>query len=101
LVAIAFLGHKPDGRKLVVDHKNLNRLNSRKTNLRIVTNRENTSKSHVKSISQYVGVGWNRKLNKWTAYIWIVNKKKYLGIFEIEHDAHLAYQKALKELENN
>jgi hypothetical protein len=48
--------------------------------------------------SQYKGVSWNKKSNKWQSSIYIDGKKKYLGLFENEYDAHLAYEKALSEL---
>ena len=98
LVAESFLNHKPNGHKLVVNHKNFNREDNRVENLEIITNRENTNKKHKKSSSKYVGVNWCKRLNKWVAQIWVNGKKKNLGCFENEYDAHLAYQKALNEL---
>ena len=98
LVAESFLNHKPNGHKLVVNHKNFNREDNRVENLEIITNRENTNKKHIKSYSKYVGVSFYKRVNKWTAQIWVNGKKKNLGYFENEYDAHLAYQKALNEL---
>ena len=98
LVAESFLNHKPNGHKLVVNHKNFNREDNRVENLEIITNRENTNKKRFKSSSEYVGVNWCKRVNKWTAQIWVNGKKKHLGYFINEYDAHLAYQKALKEI---
>lgn len=45
LMAMAFLGHKPDGTtRVVVDHVDNNPLNNRLDNLQLISNRENVSK---------------------------------------------------------
>lgn len=98
LVAMAFLGHKPDGFKLVVDHIDNNKTNNNASNLRIVTNRENANFKHLNTTSKYVGVYWNKKAKRWRADIRINGEKKYLGHFLTEYDAHLAYQKELTEI---
>ena len=98
LVAEAFLNHSQKGHKLVVNHKNFNRQDNRLENLEIVTQRENANLKRFKSSSEYVGVNWYKRLNKWVAKIWVNGKKKHLGYFINEYDAHLAYQKALNEL---
>jgi len=101
LVAMAFLGHKICGMKLVINHKNFNKLDNRVENLEIVTNRENSNKKHIKSTSQYTGVSWNNNLKKWSCYIRINTKKYHLGYFTNEIDAHNVYQNKLKELTKN
>jgi uncharacterized protein YebE (UPF0316 family) len=96
---MAFLGHKPDGtHKLVVDHINNNTLDNRIENLQLITQRENASKYFLtkKKSSQYTGVFWHKQINKWQAQIGIDGKRIHLGIFNHEHEAHLAYQKALE-----
>jgi hypothetical protein len=98
LVAESFLNHKPCGLKLVVDHINNNRLDNRVENLRIVTQRENANKKHIKSTSKYTGVHWQEDNKKWRASIIINGKKYYLGLFTNEYDAHLAYQNKLNSL---
>lgn len=98
LVAIAFLNHKPCGYKLVVNHKDFNKLNNKVDNLEIVTNRENTNLKHIKSSSKYVGVHYDKNKNKYRSRIEINYKKIHLGYFENEYDAHLAYQLKLKEI---
>lgn len=100
LVAIAFLNHVPDKQKLVINHIDFNRLNNNITNLEIVTTRQNTNRKHIKSTSEYVGVCWDKSYNKWLAQIRFNGKLKYLGRFVVEYNAHLAYQKALKEITN-
>ena len=97
LVAMAFLNHNPCGYNLVVNHKNFNRLDNRLENIEVVTMRENTNKKHLESTSKYVGVSWREKRKKWRASIIINGESKHLGEFKDEHEANLAYQKALKE----
>ena len=99
LVAMSFLGHKPCGMSLIIDHINDNQLDNRIENLQIVTQRFNARKTQGKYSSQYKGVSWNKEKNKWVTKIHINKKSKFLGLFENEYDAHLAYQNALKNLE--
>jgi hypothetical protein len=97
LVAMAFLNHKPDGtHKIVVDHINNNKLDNRLVNLQLINHRENSSKDRKNGTSKYTGVCWQKSNNKWQSEITINGKKKYLGLFTDEYEAHLAYQKALK-----
>ncbi len=98
LVAIAFLYHIRCGYKIVVNHKNFNRQDNRVENLELVTQRENANKKHLKSKSKYTGVCWHKRIGKWHSSIRINNKKIHLGYFEIENEAHNAYQKKLKEI---
>ncbi len=95
LVCMAFLGHKPNGYKLVVNHKNFIRTDNCLENLEIITQRENTDQKHLKSTSKYTGVYWNKGSKKWRSVIEINRKKKHLGYFTNEKEAHLAYQFAL------
>jgi len=100
LVAMAFLGHKPDGtNRVVVDHINNDKLDNRLENLQLISARENVSKDQKKQnrSSKYVGVSWDKRRKKWIACISINRKYKNLGRYINEYDAHLAYQKALKE----
>ena len=102
LVAIAFLGHTPDGNNLVVDHINGIKTDNRPENLRIVTNRENVSNCHRKDrnsmTSKYVGVNWYKRDSNWEAGIRINKKLIHLGRFSEEADAAKAYQLALERL---
>jgi hypothetical protein len=98
LVAMAFLNHVPCGHKLVVNHINFNRADNRVENLELITNRKNCNQKHLKSSSQYTGVYWNKNNKNWAAGIRFNGKKKYLGSFEDEYDAHLAYQSKLNEI---
>ena len=99
LVAVAFLNHTPNGHEMVVDHIDNNKSNNTLTNLQIITPRENSSKEK-RGISKYTGVSWNKGVKKWHSYIQINGKRKHLGYFEYEIDAHNAYQIKLKEIKN-
>jgi len=98
LVAVAFLDHKICGHKLVVNHKDFNKLNNNVDNLEIVTARENSNQKHIKSISKYTGVSFRKDNLRWTAQIVINKKLIHLGYFKNEIDAHNAYQNKLKQI---
>jgi len=98
LVAENFLNHKRCGMKLVINHINFNKKDNRAKNLEIVTQRKNTNQKHLKSSSKYVGVYWNKNNNKWRSSILIRGKRKALGTFINELEAHTAYQTELKRI---
>lgn len=100
LVAQSFLNHKIDNYTKVVNHIDHNRLNNNVKNLEVTTARENTNKKHIKSSSDYVGVNFNKARGKWIARIMVKGVSKYLGGYDNEYDAHIAYQKELRNLEN-
>jgi len=80
----------PDG--LVVDHKNKNKLDNTKNNLRICTPRQNSMNSKIPSnnTTGIKGVSWIARINKWRASIKIHGKFKHLGYFEDKNMAHKA-----------
>ena len=98
LMAMAFLNHKPCGHNLVVDHIDNNPSNNKLENLQIITHRKNTSKDKKGYSSKYIGVSWHKPTKKWVVMIRIKDKHKNLGYFEDEYEAHLAYQKELKQI---
>ena len=98
LVAIVFLNHKPDGTKLVVNHKNFDKLDNCLDNLEIVTHRQNLLLRKNKLSSNYAGVCWNRSTSKWRSQIRINGKKFYLGEYSNELTAHKVYQNTLNSL---
>ena len=97
IVAMAFLKHKPNGFKLVVDHIDNNCSNDRLYNLQVITNRQNCSKDRVGN-SKYIGVYWNKKDKRWVSQISYGNKSKYLGSFKNEIEAAQAYKKELNKI---
>ncbi len=104
LVAMTFLGHKPDGHKLVVDHINGNKSDDRVENIRIVTQRANTStsfRSDRNSLSSaYVGVYWNENASKWGSRIYNNGMRTHLGYYDAEIEASKAYQLALSKIKD-
>ena len=96
LVAIAFLNHKPCGMKLVIDHIDFNKQNNNINNLRILTNRENSSHREKKYTSKYTGVRWREDRKKWTSQIYINKKHIHLGFYKTEIEASNAYQEKIK-----
>jgi hypothetical protein len=87
------------GDPLVVDHKNRQRLDNRRSNLRVVTkavNAKNRSKRVGSSLHK--GVHWkkpnplHRTRGCWTARIIIDRKMIYLGNFDTEDEAAAAVE---------
>lgn len=98
LVAMAFLGHKPNGQKLVVNHINFDKKDNSLENLEIVTQRQNANLKHIKSSSIYTGVTWNKKNKRYRALIVINRYQIYLGEFKDEKIASEHYNIALNNL---
>lgn len=86
----------PDG--YIVDHINGNSLDNRKSNLRIVTNRENGQNKKIHRSGKLVGCSYHKRRKKWEAQIRVDKNRKSLGYFKTEHEAHQAYMKAYNEL---
>ncbi len=101
LVAMAFLGHIPNGHTTVVDHINEDKLDNRLENLQLISHRENICRvPKAKYSSKYKGVYWNKGCSKWLAHIRIDGLLVHLGCFENEEEAAQAYQDKLKEIIN-
>ena len=49
--------------------------------------------------SKYVGVSWSKKANKWRSAIKIDKYDIHLGLFEIEEDAKIMYEKAVANID--
>jgi hypothetical protein len=87
-------------RGLLVDHKNLNTLDNTRTNLRLATRSQNMfNRKKIKSntSSRFIGVCFDKRRKKWCAYITVEGKRIWLGTFDNEIDAALAYDAAAKK----
>ena len=82
----------------VVDHINGNKLDNRKINLRLCTNRENLMGQKIPrdNKSGFKGVYWYKASKKWMAKIVVNYKTIYLGLFDKVEDAGMAYKNAAK-----
>ena len=88
---------------LEVDHIDHDTLNNQRVNLRICTHAENL-RNRVKwhragrpPSSEYKGVWFSPKDNRWIAHISIDSRLKHLGSFRTEVAAALAYDAAARE----
>lgn len=89
-----FLLSPPKGKE--VDHKNNNRLDNQRKNLRICTRFENQRnyKKQKNNTSGFKGVTWHKKMKKWVAQI----QSKFIKAFDSKEEAALAYDKRAKKL---
>lgn len=97
LVAMAFLGHKPNYHGTVVDHINNIKTDNRVCNLQLLTNRENTTKE-TRGSSKHIGVSYNKNGDFYESKIKHNGKQIYLGVYKNELDAAEAYQNYLKTI---
>lgn len=93
-----FLMQPPE--KMVVDHKNGNTLDNRRSNLRICSQRDNVRSGRGKSgQSGFRGVVWNAQRKKWMSRIHDGSgTSTYLGLFSSKKEAAQAYNIAAKKL---
>jgi len=83
--------NEPDGEQ--VDHKNQNKLDNRKENLRTCTrsqNASNTFRAH-KNHSGFKGVSWDTARSKWKVQIKVNGKNQYQRRCETKEEAALIY----------
>ncbi len=83
-----------------IDHKNRNKMDNRRTNLRVASqlnntrNRDSLTTSHNPSgirTSVFKGVCWSSARKHWRANIGVGGKQKYIGVFASEEAAAKAY----------
>lgn len=85
-------GSLSDGQE--IDHRDRNKCNSRRSNLRAVTRGFNVHNGAIKGRSKFRGVYRAEGRQKWRAQITVDSNNRYLGSFANEEDAAHAYDEA-------
>jgi len=79
----------------IVDHENRNTMDDRIENLRAATYTQNNTNrtSQKNATSQYLGVNYHKKYDGWYCRIRVNGQSIDLGVFVLEMDAALTYNK--------
>lgn len=85
---------------LLIDHINGNILDNRLENLRACTSSQNLGNMHKVKRNGLQGAFYLKDRGKWRSAIKVEGVTHYLGTFNSEMDAHLAYKKAKEERNN-
>lgn len=94
LIAEKVFGEIPKGK--VVDHINRDRLDNRRSNLRLISNGDNIRNQPRQNGSAINGV--TKCWNKWRAYTTVNYKPVYLGRFDTREEAETVYKEHMKKL---
>ena len=88
-----------DDKKKLTDHINMNGLDNRKKNLRIVNHSQNqwNRTKYKTNTSGYKGIGWSKAAKKWRTKIRVKSKLIHLGYFKSKINAAKAYDEAAKK----
>lgn len=78
---------------ILIDHADGNTLNNMKANLRICTHSQNCANRRIYSKSKYKGIKLNKN-GKWSAQIGVNGKIIWLGTFNSDINAAIAYNDA-------
>ena len=91
-----------DDENIFIDHRDWDKTNNRKNNLRIATKSENNIniKRKINNTSGYTGVSLNKNSGKYVARISKNKKRIYLGTFDSFEDAVLARHEAELAIHN-
>lgn len=89
-------GDIPKG--LVIDHIDGNPLNNNLSNLRAVTQRENSQNKQVHREGKLYGCGYDSRRSLWRARTMINGKLVWIGYYKTELEAHNAYKQYLHGL---
>ncbi len=78
------------------DHRNRDKLDNQRKNLRPATVKQNQCNRDMQSnnTSGYKGVYWHKRDRNWQAYIQVNGKRIYLGYYDNLKEAAQAYNKA-------
>lgn len=92
-----FITDAPIG--LLVDHINGDKLDNRRSNLRLATQAENlrNRKVHANNRTGYKGVYWHKMARKYAARIAVEKRQIWLGLYEDPADAARAYDEAARK----
>lgn len=91
IIWVLLNGDIPAG--MEIDHIDGNRVNNSITNLRLVSQRENTQNRIEHRNGRLVGCYYDKQRRKWRAQIQVNDKSKSLGRFHTEQEAHEAYKR--------
>lgn len=82
-----------------VDHRNGDRLDNRRHNLRSSTRSQNCANQKVRSTntSGFKGVGWKKDMAAWAARICVNYRRFHLGYFSSAEEAARAYDTAAQQ----
>ncbi len=86
----------PTKKPLVIDHRDNDGLNNRKSNLRRVTNRQNLENSR-RNQDKHAGVDYFKRTQRWRSRIYYNEKHIHLGYFDNSLDAFKVRQKFKKD----
>jgi hypothetical protein len=86
-------------KKRIVDHENRGSLDNRSDNLRFATHAQNTYNRRKKAntSSRFIGVAFEKRTRRWTAYVMRNGKTRWVGRFDREIDAAKARDKAARK----
>ena len=93
--------HGNDIKNKMIDHEDHNGLNNQKENLRVCSNTDNQHNSNKKKnakTSKYKGVSYHIKDKKYRARIMLNTKGIFIGNYDTEKEAALAYNEKAIEL---
>ena len=82
----------------IVDHKDHNPRNNRKSNLALGTQSENLHNKKSRGTSRFKGVWYRKDRNCFAASISVNDRTRHLGRFKTEEDAARAYNEAAIEI---